>query len=124
MIDNVTSHYLERGEYAIDCHDNSNDPIYVKIYSMMLVSNGNMQCHTFCCCDFFIYKISMHRKKVRLCCYCFYALSCSLSCFSPCIILMEFRTTWDPGKKCMEHFPRIRREQRRIHSFPTPQMAN
>jgi hypothetical protein len=112
MIDNGTSHYLERGEYAIDCHDNSNDPLYVKIYSMMLVSNDNMQWHTFCCCDFFIYTMPMYRKKVRLRCYCFYALSCSLSYFSLIIILMELRTTWDPGKKCMEHFPSIRREQK------------
>jgi hypothetical protein len=47
MIDNGTSHYIERGEYAIDCHDNSNDPLYVKIYPMMLFSNDNLQWHTF-----------------------------------------------------------------------------
>jgi hypothetical protein len=33
IIDNGTSHYLEIGEHAIDFHDNSNDPFYVKIRS-------------------------------------------------------------------------------------------
>jgi hypothetical protein len=118
MIDNGTNHYLERGECAIVCHNNSNDPVYVKICPMMLVSNDNMQWHKFIYCDLFIYKMPMHRKKVRLHCYCFYVLSCSLSCFILISILMELKTTWDPGKKCMEHFPRIRREQRIIHFFP------
>jgi hypothetical protein len=42
IIDNGTSHYLERGEHVIDCHDNSNGPLYIKICHMMLAPNDNM----------------------------------------------------------------------------------
>jgi hypothetical protein len=47
------------------------------------------------CIQLVIYKMSMHRKKVRLRCYYFHILWCSLPCFSLTIILMI--TPWDPG---------------------------
>jgi hypothetical protein len=47
MIENGTSSYSERGEHAIDCHDNFSDPLYDKICPMMLAPNDDMQWHTF-----------------------------------------------------------------------------
>jgi hypothetical protein len=88
MIDNGTSHYLERGEHAIDCHDNSNDSLYFKFCHMMLAPNDNMLRHTSVCCDFFIYKMPIHRKKVRLGCYCLYVALCHI------LVWLSFWWTW------------------------------
>jgi hypothetical protein len=93
MIENSTSNYFERGKHALDSYD----PLYVLNYHIMLVPTDNMQWHTFGCCDLFIYKMLMHRKKVRLRCYCLYALCCSLSCFSLIITLVDLNIPWDPG---------------------------
>jgi hypothetical protein len=96
---------FEREKHVIDCHDDFSDPLCMLNYPLMLVPNDDMQRHAFICYGLMIYKMPIHRKKVILC-YRFYALCCSLSCFSLNIILIELRTPWDPGKKCMEHFAR------------------
>jgi hypothetical protein len=67
---------------------------------MLLATTDYVQGHAFVCFNLMIYKIPMHRKKVRLC-YCFYALCCSLSCFSLIIILIDLSIPWDPSKKCV-----------------------
>jgi hypothetical protein len=44
-----------------------------------------------------IYKIPMHRKKVRLHCYCFHILCSFFPCFNLNIILIGMNTPWDPS---------------------------
>jgi hypothetical protein len=97
MIENSTSNYFQSGKHALDFHDDFYDPLYMLNYAIMLVAASDMQRHAFLCYDFIIYKMPMHRKKVRLRCYCLYALCCSLSCFSLTIILMHLSTPWDLG---------------------------
>jgi hypothetical protein len=60
---------------------------------MMCSPTNDMQCYASTCCYLVIYEIPMHRKKVRLCCYYFHILWCSLLCFSLTINLMN--TPWD-----------------------------
>jgi hypothetical protein len=47
-------------------------PLYASSNDIMCSDNDNMQWYAFTCHYLVIYKMSMHRKKVRLCCYCFY----------------------------------------------------
>jgi hypothetical protein len=104
MIENGTSNYFERGKHDVGCHDNFSDPLCVLKYPMLLAPTDYMQWYAFVLFAFMIYKMSMHRKKVKFRCYCFYALCCSLSYFSLTIILIDLRTQWDLGVWCMEHF--------------------
>jgi hypothetical protein len=97
MIENSTRNYFERGKHALDCYDDFYDPLYLLNYPIMIVPARYMQSHAFICYDVMIYKMPMHRKKVRLRCYCLYALCCSLPCFNSIIILMDLGTPWDPG---------------------------
>jgi hypothetical protein len=69
--------------------------LYASSNDMMCSHINDMQCYTSTCCYLVIYKMPMHRKKVRLCCYCFHILWCSIPCFSLTIILMI--TPWNPG---------------------------
>jgi hypothetical protein len=77
--------YYERGGDKYPLYESSND--------MMCSPTNDMQWYTSTCCYLVIYE--MHRKKVRLCCYYFHILGCSLPCFSLTIILMII--SWDPG---------------------------
>jgi hypothetical protein len=61
---------------------------------MMCSHTNDMQWYASTWFYLVIYKILIHRKKVRLCCYYFHILRCSLPCFSLTIILMI--TPWDP----------------------------
>jgi hypothetical protein len=81
--------YYERGGY--EC------PLYVTNNYMMHSPTNNMQWHTSICCDLSIYKMPMHRKKVRIRCYYFCVLCCFLPCFNFTIILIGMSTPWDPG---------------------------
>ena len=63
----------------------------------LYTSTGNMRGYTFGCWDSFIYKMPMHRKKVRLRCHCFHILCCFLPCFDLIIILIGMSTPWDLG---------------------------
>jgi hypothetical protein len=105
VIENGTSNYFKKEKHNVGCHDNFNDPICVLNYPMLLVSTDDVLRNTSISFDLMIYKMTMHRKKVRLR-YCFYALCCSLSCLSLIVILMDLGTPWEPDKKCMEHFLR------------------
>jgi hypothetical protein len=79
--------YYERGGVK--------NPFYASSNDIMCSPTNDMQWHTSTYCYLVIYKIPMHRKKVRICCYYFHILWCSLPCFSLTIILMI--TPWDPG---------------------------
>jgi hypothetical protein len=70
-------------------------PLYASSNDMMCSPNDNMQWYSSTCCYLVIYKMPIHRKKARLCCYCFHILWCSLPYFSLTIILIN--TPWDPG---------------------------
>ena len=48
-------------------------------------------------CDSFIYKIPMHRKKVRLRYYLLHISCCVLMCFKVLNIFIGMITPWDPG---------------------------
>jgi hypothetical protein len=124
MIKNDIGNYFERGKHATECLNKSNDPLYVTKISKLLYSNvhaikfsfsnynyyerggvtssnemmcshtNDMQWYASTFCYLVIYKMPMHRNKVRLCCYCFHILWCSLPCFGLTIILMN--TPWNP----------------------------
>jgi hypothetical protein len=79
--------YYERG--------GDKNPLYVSSNDMMCYPTNNMQWHASTYCYLVIYEMPMHSKKVRLCCYYFHILWCSLPCFSLTIILMI--TPWDPS---------------------------
>jgi hypothetical protein len=70
-------------------------PLYASSNDMMCSPTNDMQWYASTCCYLVIYKMPMHRKKVRLRCYCFHILWCFLPCFSLSIILMN--APWDPG---------------------------
>ena len=70
-----------------------NDSLYVYINSKLHSPAENMHGHTNDCCNSFIYKMQMHRKKVRIRYYLIYVSWYVLSCF----IFAGLITSWDPG---------------------------
>jgi hypothetical protein len=94
----TTCNYYERG--------GDKNPLYANNY-MLQVNIVNMHWETSIYGDSFIYKMPMHRKKVRLRCYYFCVLFFSQLGFNLTIILIGLRTPWDPGIM-HEHFPRKR----------------
>jgi len=72
-------------------------PLYASNYYMLCSPTDNMQRYDSTCSYLVIYKIPMHRKKVRLRCYCFNILCCFLPCLNLNIILIGMSTPWDPG---------------------------
>ena len=72
-------------------------PLYVTNNYKLHSCTDNMHWNMSLCCDLFNYKVSMHRKKVRLRCCILYAFCCSLSCFSWAITMIDESTPWDPG---------------------------
>ena len=94
-----TCNYYKRG--------GNKNPLYATNKYMLQVTTVNMRGEISTYCDSFIYKMPMHRKKVRLRCYYFCVLFFSLLGFNLTIILIGLRAPWDPGI-CMKHFPRKR----------------
>ena len=103
--------YYERG--------GDKSPLYVTNNHMLQVNVVNMHWETSIYGDSFIYKMPMHRKKIRLRCYYLCVLFFSLLSFNLIIIFIGVRTLWDPGiilgrpflrttGACMEHFPRMK----------------
>ena len=92
-----TCNYYKRG--------GTKNPLYASNKYMLQITTVNMHCEISIYCDSFIYKIPMHRKKVRLRCYYFCVLFFSLPGFNLTIILIGLRPPWDPGI-CMKNFPR------------------
>ena len=84
-----TCNYYERG--SDKC------PLYVLNNYKLQSPTVNMHWYTSICCALVIYKMPMHRKKVRLRCCCLYALCCSLLCSNMNITLIGLSTPWDPG---------------------------
>jgi hypothetical protein len=95
----TTCNYYERG--------GDKNPLYVTNNYMLQVNIVNMHWETSIYGDSFIYKMPMHRKKVRLRCYYFCVLFFSLLGFNLTIILIGLKAPWDPGI-IHEHFPRKR----------------
>ena len=81
--------YYQRGGDKCTIYDNNNYKLHPP--------TDNMHWSNPTCCDLFIYKMSMHRKKVRHHCCILYAFCCSPSCFSWTITLIDVSTQWDPG---------------------------
>ena len=92
-----TCNYYKRG--------GTKNPLYASNKYMLQVTTVNMHFEISIYCDSFIYKMPMHRKKVRLRCYYFYVWFFSLLGFNLTIILIGLRAPWDPGI-CMKNFPR------------------
>ena len=84
----IACNYYERG--------GNRCPLYVTNY-MLHSPTDNMHLSTSIFCHSLIYKMPMHRKKVRLHCHCFHILCCFLPCFDLTIILIGMSTPWDPG---------------------------
>jgi hypothetical protein len=70
-------------------------PLYASSNGMRCSHTNDMQWYASTCCYLVIYKMSMHRKKVRLPYYCFHILWYSLPCF--CLITILRNTPWYPG---------------------------
>ena len=85
----TSCNYYERG--------GDKSPLYVTNNYMLQVNIVNMHWETSIYGDSFIYKMPMHRKKVRLRCYYFCVLFFSQLGFNLTIILIGLRTPWDPG---------------------------
>ena len=82
----TTCNYYEKG--------GDKNPLYAtNNYGLQVTMHWKTSIH----CDSFIYKIPMHRKKVRLRCYYFCVLFFSLLGFNRTIILIGLRAPWDPG---------------------------
>ena len=95
----TSCNYYERG--------GDKSPLYVANNYKLQVSTVNMYWEISIYCASFIYKMPMHRKKVRFCCYYFCVLFFSLLGLNLNIILIGLITPWDPGIM-HEHFPRNR----------------
>ena len=95
----TTCNYYEKG--------GDKSPLYATNNYGLQVTIVNMHWETSIYCDSFIYKMPIHRKKVRLRCYYFCVLFFSQLGFNLTIILIGLRTPWDPGIM-HEHFPRKR----------------
>jgi hypothetical protein len=85
----TTCNYYERGGVE--------NPLYVTINYMLQVHNDNMHWKIHIYCYSLIYKMPMHRNKVRLCCYYFCVLFFSLPGFNFSIILIGLRVPCDSG---------------------------
>jgi hypothetical protein len=78
--------YYERGGY--EC------PLYVTNNYKLHLPTVDMHWYTLIGCDSFMYKIRMHRKKVRFHHYLLHTLWCVLICFK---VFIGMITPWDPG---------------------------
>jgi hypothetical protein len=85
----TTCNYYERG--------GNKGPLYVSNNHKLKVPTDNMHWFTPICCDSFIYKMPMHRKKVRLCCHLIHALWCVSLCCQVLDAFIGLITPWDPG---------------------------
>ena len=85
----ITCNYYERG--------GDKYPLYATNNYRMQENTINMYWKLYIYCGSFTYKMPMHRKKVRLCCYYFCVLFFSLPGLNLNIILIGLRTPWDPG---------------------------
>jgi hypothetical protein len=81
--------YYERGGYECPLYETNNYKLHLPTV--------DMHCYTLIGCDSFIYKIPMHRKKVRLRYYLLNTLRCALLCFKLLDVFIGMITPWDPG---------------------------
>ena len=81
--------YYERGGYKHPLYANDNYKLHLPSIDMLW--------YTPIGCDSFIYKIPMHKKKVRLRYYLLHTLCCLLMCFKVLKIFIGMITPWDPG---------------------------
>jgi hypothetical protein len=81
--------YYERGGYK--------HPLYANDNYKMHLTTVDMLWYTLIGCDSFIYKIPMHRKKVRFRYYLLHISCCVLMCFKVSNIFIGMITPWDPG---------------------------
>jgi hypothetical protein len=81
--------YYERGGYK--------HPLYANDSYKLHLPTINMHWYTPIVCDSFIYKIPMHRKKLRLRYYLLHILCCVLMCYKVLNIFIGMITPWNPG---------------------------
>jgi hypothetical protein len=81
--------YYEKGGYECPLYDTKNYKLHLPIV--------DMHSYTLIGCDSFMYKISMHRKKVRLRYYLLHTLWCALLCFKLLNMFIDMITPWDPS---------------------------
>jgi hypothetical protein len=102
----LVCNYYERGGDKYTLYVSSND--------MLCSPTNEMQWYTSSCCYLVLYKIPMHRKKVRLRYYYFHILWCSLPCFSLTIILII--TPWDLGIM----YGALSKKKVKVHKYKFP----
>jgi hypothetical protein len=81
--------YYERGGYECPLYGSNNYKLHV--------STIDVHWYTLFDCDSFMYKIPMHRKKVRLRYYLLHTLWCELLLFKVLDLFIGMITAWDPG---------------------------
>ena len=92
-------HIAEIAFHACNYYERGGDKcnFYVSNNYKLHSPTKNIHWYTFVCCNSFIYKMPMHRKKVRIRYYLIYVSWCVLSCFKVLNILIGLITPWDPG---------------------------
>jgi hypothetical protein len=81
--------YYERRGYECPLYETNNYKLHLPTV--------DMHCYTLIGCDSFIYKIPMHRKKVRLRYYLLNMFRCALLYFKLLYVLIVMITPWDLG---------------------------
>ena len=81
--------YHKRGGYKHPLYANDNYKLHLPTIDMLWYTSIG--------CNLFIYKIPMHRKKVRLRYYLLHISCCMLMCFKVLNIFIGMITPWDPG---------------------------
>ena len=92
-------HIVEFAFHACNYYERGGDKCSLYAFNNYKLhsSTDNIRWYALIYCDLFIYKMPMHRKKIRLRCYLIYASWCVLSCFKVLNILIGLITPWDPG---------------------------
>ena len=84
-----TCNYYERGTIS--------PPLYVSNTIKLQETVYTMHWPLLCVHELFFYDMSIHRKRVRLCCCMIYVTLCSLLNYKSLLIKIGFDIPWDPG---------------------------
>jgi hypothetical protein len=99
LADDSNGYMVEFTSNACNYYERGGDrsPHYATNNYKLQGADVNIHWKTTIYCYLFIYKMPMHRKEVRLCCYYFCVLFFSLPDFNFSIIMIGLRAPWDPG---------------------------
>jgi hypothetical protein len=99
LVDDSNGYMVEFTSNACNYYERGGDkiPHYATNNYKLQGAAVNIHWKTSIHCYSFIYKMPMHRKEVRLCCYYFCILFFSLPGFNFSIIMISLRAPWDLG---------------------------